>query len=180
MNLLRIYFARRKAKKQLKLNYLPYLKDNFTLIGFKYIKIGKLFCCNENVVIEAIDTHGNEKFNPSIEIGDNCFLNRGTHISSCCNIKIGDNFVTGSYVSIIDNNHGLIERNELDIHPLERRISSRKILIGNNVWIGDKATILSGVSIGDGAIIGANSVVTSDVPPYSVVGGIPAKIIKKF
>ena len=53
------------------------------------------------------------------------------------------------------------------------------VVIGENVWIGDKATILPGVSIGDGAVIGANAVVTKDVPPYSVVVGNPAKIINK-
>ena len=52
------------------------------------------------------------------------------------------------------------------------------IIIGNDVWIGFEAVILSGVRIGDGAIIGARAVVTKDVPPYTIVGGIPAKLIK--
>ena len=56
--------------------------------------------------------------------------------------------------------------------------SKGRVVIGNNVWIGDKATILPGVTIGDGAIIAANAVVTKDVPQYSVVGGNPAKVIK--
>ena len=180
MNIFSIFLLRQRVKKKLGLDYLPCIKANFTLMGSQYVKVGKLFCCNENVVIEAVGVHGDEHFKPSIEIGDNCFLNRGTHISSCCNIKIGDNFVSGSFVSIIDNNHGLIERNELDYHPLERKLSYKSITIGNNVWVGDKATILPGVTIGDGAIIGANAVVTSDVPSYSVVGGIPAKIIKRL
>ena len=53
------------------------------------------------------------------------------------------------------------------------------IIIGNDVWIGYEAVILAGVSIGDGAIIGARAVVTKDVPPYTIVGGVPAKSIKK-
>lgn len=53
------------------------------------------------------------------------------------------------------------------------------IIIGNDVWIGYEAVILAGVSIGDGAIIGARAVVTKDVPPYTIVGGVPAKPIKK-
>ena len=52
------------------------------------------------------------------------------------------------------------------------------MVIGNDVWIGDKATILPGVTIGDGAVVAANAVVTKDVPPYSIVGGNPARVIK--
>ena len=177
---IRDFFTRKNVEKKLHLNYLPCIKSPFTLIGENFISLGNLFCSNEDVVIEAIGKHGKEVFNPTISIGDNCFLNRGTHLSSCCKIVIGNNFVSGSYVSIIDNNHGCIVREELDENPLERKLSSKAIVIGNNVWVGDKATILGGVTIGDGAIIGANSVVTADVPPYSVVGGIPAKIIKKL
>jgi virginiamycin A acetyltransferase len=66
-------------------------------------------------------------------------------------------------------------------NPLEREVVSKgEVYIGNNVWIGDKVTILPGVHIGDGAVIGANAVVVKDVTPYSVVGGNPAKIIKKI
>ena len=67
----------------------------------------------------------------------------------------------------------------LNIDPLRRPIISKgPVSIGKNVWIGDKATILPNVSIGDGAIIAANAVITKDVPPYSVAGGNPAKIIR--
>lgn len=59
-------------------------------------------------------------------------------------------------------------------------MSKGPVIIGQNVWVGDKATILPGVTIGDGAVIGANSVVTKDVPPYSIVGGNPAKVLKQL
>lgn len=58
-------------------------------------------------------------------------------------------------------------------------VSKGPVIIGKNVWIGDKATILPGVTIGEGAVIAANSVVSKNVPPFSVVGGIPARIIKQ-
>ena len=67
----------------------------------------------------------------------------------------------------------------LKLPPLERNLNSiGKIIIGNNVWIGDKVTILANVTIGQGAVIAANSVITKSVPPYSVAAGNPAKIIK--
>ena len=67
----------------------------------------------------------------------------------------------------------------MNLAILDREIISKgPVKIGRNVWIGDKTTILGGVSIGDGAIVAANSVVTKDVPPFCVVAGVPARIIK--
>ena len=95
--------------------------------------------------------------------------------------KIGDHLLTGNDVLISDNNHGVIEKKDLQISPQDRSLSSKgEIIIGNNVWIGDKACIIGKVTIGDGAIIGANSVVTKDVPAYSVVAGVPAKLLKQL
>lgn len=82
-------------------------------------------------------------------------------------------------VTITDNSHGYITKNETHTPPLKRPLYSKgPVIIGKNVWVGDKATILPNVNIGDGAIIGANAVVTKDVPPYSVAVGNPAKIVK--
>ena len=83
------------------------------------------------------------------------------------------------FVLITDNAHGANLVEELDVIPLQRKTCSKgTVIIGNKVWIGDKATILPNTKIGNCAIIGANSVVTKDVPAYSVVGGNPAKILK--
>ena len=88
--------------------------------------------------------------------------------------------LTGKWVSITDNSHGEPDKDTLGMRPQQRPITSKgPVVIGNNVWIGDKATILPGVTIGDGAVIAANAVVTKDVPAYSVVGGNPAKVIKQ-
>ena len=80
---------------------------------------------------------------------------------------------------INDNLHGEITYEQLRIMPKDRQLISKgPITIGKNVWIGEMAIILGGVTIGEGAIIGAHAVVTKDVPAYSVVAGIPAKVIK--
>lgn len=120
-----------------------------------------------------------QTFSPEIRIGRNCYFGAYNHITSINRIQIGDNLLTGKWVTITDNNHGATTFESVSIPPIERALTTKgPVIIGNNVWIGDKATILAGVTIGDSAIIAANSVVTTDVPAYSVVTGIPAKVIK--
>lgn len=95
-------------------------------------------------------------------------------------ISIGNNVLTGKWVSIVDNDHGLTDRATLKLPPLDRKLVSKgEIRIGDNVWIGDKVTILSGVTIGENAVIAANSVVTKDVPPYCVAAGNPCRVVKR-
>lgn len=112
-------------------------------------------------------------------LGDNISIGEYSHITCAQKMLIGDGLLTGRYVLITDNAHGENLPNELNIPPLARRVySSGPVIIGRNVWIGDKATILPNVKIGDGAVIAANAVVTKNVPPYTVVAGCPARIVK--
>lgn len=164
-------------------NYFPYIDKPLHLYGQRYIHVGERFSTGVNVTIEAYRTYGdNENYDAEIFIGDNVTLGEGTHISAINKMKIGNGVLTGRYVSIIDNNHGeSVSRKELEMEPIKRPLSSKgPIIIGNNVWIGDKVSILGGVSIGDAAVIGANAVVTIDVPPYSIVAGNPARIIRRI
>lgn len=92
------------------------------------------------------------------------------------NVKIGDNVMMGSNCSFIASNHGM---DRTDIPMILQASKSIGIEIGNDVWIGHGCIILDGVKICDGCIIGAGAVVTKDVPPYTVVGGVPAKVIKQ-
>lgn len=131
---------------------------------------------------DCFDLTGHKNIFPSPQlcIGDNCRFGAYNHITCINNISIGNNLLTGKWVTITDNSHGYTDRRTLSAQPITRTLTSKgPVTIGNNVWIGDKATILPGVSIGDGAVIGANAVVTKDVPAYCVVGGNPARIIKQ-
>ncbi len=113
-----------------------------------------------------------------IEIGDNCNFGEYIHISSSNYIKIGKDVLTGRWVTIIDNNHGNTDSESLAMPPLSRPLVSKgPVVIGDSVWLGDKVVVLSGVNIGDGAVVAANSVVTKDVAPYTIVAGIPANQI---
>lgn len=115
-----------------------------------------------------------------LKIGSHCYFGAYNHITCANKVVIGDHCLTGKWVTITDNSHGETDYSSLLIPPSRRDIVSKgAVIIGTNVWIGDKATILPGVSIGDGAVVAANSVVTKDVPAYSVVGGNPARILKQ-
>lgn len=116
---------------------------------------------------------------PELTIGNGCNFGEYNHITAVNRIVIGDNLLTGRFILITDNSHGKFELEDLQKHPSNREIISKgEVVIGNNVWLGDKVSVLPGVHIGDGCIIGANSVVTHDVPDYSIAAGNPAKVIK--
>jgi acetyltransferase-like isoleucine patch superfamily enzyme len=150
-------------------------------MGGEYIEIGEHTTIARHGVLTCWDKYEGEKFVPTIKIGDNCSIGEYCHITSTNSIIIGNNVLTGRRITITDNSHGSTLREELDIPPSKRKIFSKgPVIIEDNVWIGDKASIMAGVHIGKSVIIAANSVVTKDVPNNVVVGGVPAKIIKNI
>lgn len=149
--------------------------------GQKQITIGKDTFIQAHCIFGCWEKYGEKTFTPSITIGDNCNIGEYNHLTACNKIKIGNGMLTGRYVYIGDNAHGSLSWEEAPIPPADRPLCSKgEIAIGNNVWIGDKVTILGGVTIGDNVIIGANSVVIHDVPSHCVVAGIPAKVVKSL
>ena len=149
--------------------------------GAKYISIGKGTRVLRGVILTAWDEYEGKHFSPSIVIGRACAIGEHSQITACNRIEIGDNVLTGRYVYISDNSHGRTDGSDLETPPQNRELISKgPVKIGNNVWIGERACILAGVTICDGAIIGAGAVVTKDVPPFCVAAGVPAKVIKKM
>ena len=148
--------------------------------GGKYISCGKNTFLGPNGILSAWDSFKGEKYNPKITIGDNVTIGMNFHISAINSISIGDNVLTGKCITIIDNGHGTTSLDDLQIVPKLRKLHVYgSVSIGKNVWIGDKVTIVGNVNIGEGAVVGSNSVVTKDIPPFSVYGGVPAKMIKQ-
>ena len=148
--------------------------------GEKHFKIGNKTGFGNHAVITAWDAYENEQFTPEVNIGANCSFGDYLHLTCINKIIIGDNVLTGRWVTITDNSHGDTSLSTLKIAPTNRSLLSKgPVIIGNNVWIGDKSTILPGVTIGEGSVVAANSVVTKDIPSYSVAAGNPAVIIKK-
>lgn len=149
------------------------------LKGENYIHLGDHVTLGRNVVIEAWDSFGEQSFKPVIVMGKNSSIGDDGHIACINKIEIGESVRMGRKVFITDHSHGASNFSELNIAPNKRPLYSKgPVIVEDNVWIGEMVCITPGVHIGRGAIIGANAVVTHDVPAYCVVGGNPAKIIK--
>ena len=150
-------------------------------LGEQYISIGKNTSFGDYGMLTAYEqyAHTQQTFTPHITIGENCCIGAQSHITAINSITIGNNVLTGPRILITDNAHGDSLFKLLDTAPTERFLYSKgKVVIEDNVWIAEGAMIMPGVRIGKGSIIAANSVVTKDIPPYSVAAGTPAKIIK--
>jgi acetyltransferase-like isoleucine patch superfamily enzyme len=116
------------------------------------------------VILEIFD-------NAVLELGNNVCINSNTTILTTTNVKVGNDTIISWDVEIIDT----------DFHKISREGATvaAPINIGSHVFVGNRAIIMKGVTIGDGAVIAAGAIVTKDVPPNSLVGGVPARVIKE-
>jgi len=110
----------------------------------------------------------------NLTIGDHSNINYGCYIDAAWPIQIGDYCQIGSHVNLIQGSHKLVS-DEKNIRPA---VESSPMVIEDFVWIGTRVTILPGVRIGRGSVVAAGTVVTKDVPPYTLVGGVPAEVIR--
>lgn len=154
------------------------LKKEVILIGEEFISVGNYTSIGERTIISAWKR---EEHDPELIIGNHVCIGNDCHITASYKIIIGNNVLFCGKITITDNSHGELTQEDSELHPSQRKLKSKgPVIIGDRVWIGDKATILPNVVIGDAAIIGANAVVTRDVPPRSVAVGNPAKVIKQL
>lgn len=110
-----------------------------------------------------------------LEIGERAYINYGCSIAASLRISIGPRCSIGTHVMMMDNDFHRIEPERRDERP-----DSNPIVLEENVWIGGRSIILGGVTIGAHSVVGAGSVVTSDVPPRTVVAGSPARVIREL
>lgn len=148
------------------------------LRGVKYIHIGKNFKLRKNYRIECIDRFASEELHPEFVIGNGVIINYNftAFISDKC--SIGDNTIIASNVMITTENHGINPEHSLPY--AQQPLTSGKVEIGKNVWVGQNVIIMAGVTIGDNAVVGAGSIVTKNVSPLTMVAGNPAKNIKRY
>lgn len=152
----------------------------FDIRGRRYIKWGDNFRAGFGCRLEAYPLN-NEV---ALTIGDNVQMHDYVHITASTKVTIGNDVLMASKIYISDSAHGSYSGDDSDsdpaIPPGERKISSKPVIIGDRVWLGEFVSVLPGVTIGNGTIVGANSVVTKSLPANVIAVGSPAVPIKKF
>jgi len=173
------YFLSRKLKVK-KVSIHP----SAIILGLTNIKIGENFSSGKNFWIEAVISHHKISFNPKIIIKDNVSVNESVHIAATNYVEIGNNVLMASKIYISDHNHGFYagkEQSDPETPPNSRPVTcNKRVVIEDNVWIGEFVAVLPGVTIGRGSIIGCNSVVSKSIPPHSIAVGSPARVIKQY
>lgn len=165
-------------------NKLGSSKSPFNLLGGVIINnphciyIGKNVGIGDNTFIGPVIEYAGIPYNPKIIIGDNTWVGKNCSIAAIDCVEIGNNVLFAGHVHITDHSHGFE-----DIHkPITPQPLTSKgpVLIDDDCWLGFSCEILSGVHIGKHSIVAARAVVTKDVPPYTVVAGNPARIVKQY
>ncbi len=148
-----------------------------TLMNVEYIRIGSGTMIGPDVALSAGMVPGQRCItNPVVSIGDRCLIGRGSGIVGHLSIEIGDDVWTGHHIYITDQNHAY---DDPDLPISKQMQPERAVVIGDGSWIGHGAVILPGTRIGRHAVIGANSVVSGEIPDHSVAVGAPARVIRR-
>ena len=147
--------------------------SSINALSYNGVKIGNNFTLGKYSIIEC--TGVLRDVGNSLTIGNNVGMNHYCFIGARGDIIIGNNVIFGPRVSIFSENHNYSDQSRL---INEQGVTKGKTIIGDDVWVGANVSIMSGVEIGDGCVIASGAVVTKSVSPYSIVAGIPAKVLK--
>ena len=154
-----------------------YICPSFHSNNAKQIFIGDNCIVHSGSWLECVEQYG-KSFSPRIEIGDGAYIGNRAHIIACSHMKIGKNVLFANGVYISDNLHGYEDINNPIIS--QTLLNPGTVTIEDEVWLGENVCVLPNVRIGKHSVIGSNSVVTKDIPAYSVAVGAPAKVIKRY
>lgn len=151
--------------------------------GGKYIFVGDKCRFGDFFWMEAVEDYYGQVLTPKIFIGDGVVVNDFVHIAAANSVTIGAGCLIASKVLIIDHAHGVYFGNNQSSPgepPALRRLGSKSVEIGENVWLGEYVSVLPGAKIGSGVIVGANSTVVGELPPNTICVGSPAKPVKAY
>lgn len=156
--------------------------DGLQLYGPDHIRAGRQVSIANQVTLRAMTTYPwstlPQTFSPEIILGDRCFINNFTHLSCVNRVVIGADTLIAESCFIADNNHGYADPDKrIREQPLT---VCGEVHIGPDSWIGAHCCIVGNIRIGRHCVVGAHSVVTSDLPDYSVAAGAPARILKQY
>ena len=167
--LLRVYSLKVRYRSSLCIGPRTYLAPGCISIASPgRLDIGGLNLWEENYYVGV-------RSGAHLAVSENVFLNRNVKIVCHLSIRIGSHCILADSVHIYDHDHGFADSS---VPVRKQPLTTAPITIGDDVWIGAKATVLKGVTVGTGAIIGAGAVVTRDVPAFAIVGGVPARVVK--
>lgn len=173
-------FLRLKLKDAKRIDVDP----SAVILGLQHMSIGSHFRAGLHLRMEAHTKYGTQALTPRLIIKDDVQLEDFVHIGVANHVEIGNHVLMASKVYISDHNHGFYTGeapSDPEMAPAKRPLdATRKVIIEDNVWLGEFVSVMPGVTIGRGSIIGANSVVTKDIPPYSIAVGAPAKVVKRY
>jgi acetyltransferase-like isoleucine patch superfamily enzyme len=148
------------------------------LHGRRSIRVGSQTLIRSYAYMDAISAYAGRQYHPAIEIGDNVYIGRHVYLTACDRIVISNGCVLSEHVYISDLAHGLDPQNgPIMKQPIESRGG---VHLGPNCFLGYRAVILPGVSLGEWCVVGANSVVTRSFPAFSMIAGSPAKLVKVY
>ena len=146
------------------------------MYGERWISIGDNTMIAGQVTLSAGMMPGQQMMtDPVVIIGDRCLIGRGSAIVGHYRIDIGDDVFTGMNVYITDQNHGY---EDIEVPIGIQDPEDDPVVIGSGSWIGSGAVVLPGARLGEHCVVAANSVVRGEFPPYSVVAGVPAKVVR--
>lgn len=147
------------------------------LINPQNIQVGDKVRIYKDSRIETIEQWGKNKYTPRVIIGSGTTFEQRLHMTCASEMKIGRECAILADVMITDINH---EYNEINKNVMSQSIEVKKTVVGDYCFIGMGSKIMAGSSIGNNCIIGSNSIVVGNIPEYSVVAGVPARIIKRY
>lgn len=155
-----------------------HIRRPYSISGRNRVRIGKRSLIRSGLHIQAIVEYAGVAYQPVIEIGDDVYIGSNAYFTAVDKISIGDGSVLSEQVYITDEFHGMDPHAGLIMkQPLN---SKGPVIIGRSCFLGFRASIMPGVILGDHCIVGANSTVTRSFPAYSMIGGSPARLLKRY
>ena len=183
-----IRFFRHFKKKSLLKSFAECGKSNYfgtddcgktcKIIGAENIALGNENSFGEGCEIISLNTHMGQTLSPRLQIGNRVRVTARCRITCASNITIDDDVLMAPDVFITDHNHGMDPTRRGGYSP--QPLIVKDVHICEGVWLGQRVCVLPGVTIGEHSIIGASSVVTHDIPPYSIAVGSPARVVKTW
>jgi acetyltransferase-like isoleucine patch superfamily enzyme len=155
-----------------------FIRRPYTIAGRKHVLIGARTSIGRDLHLLAVTEYAGLTYSPRVIVGNDVYIGRHAYITAIDSITIGDGCVLSEYVYVTDEVHGIDPRAGLIIK--QKLVSKGPVVIGPNCFLGFCAAVMPGVTLGAHCVVGSNSTVTRSFPAYSMIGGSPARLLKRY